>query len=410
MIYKLNSLSNTISLFVSDFTPEDWKKVNGTGKKQLFFGRKFEPVICQSMLDEVDIWINANNKEDKMNQNSLINWDHPSRPRYWQNVYHHLDTSPAPNMAVVEIANTLLIITDDVFVKNSLQTWRVGSLQEITSYHNDDELEGVLLKFDMLQSDNRAHMFEVFVKSNMDVMGPKSIIFRSGEFQVGSDFDLKELVFRNVLNAMNEESKPVFVYSFSEADETQEEEFMMKVAWTDPAGNVAYITENFISNKSVNKENIKLELKTPLMSGIWTISVINEQNNQILGRLPFLVFPTKNNVDHKILSYQENNADYETISKLLKQTQTDRDIRYLTLNQKFSERDSIESWKKLLANDFYSLISMCHSIKDTDETKDNHENLSNHNIPHCKDTIWSSLSPDPKSSISTFDEDLELLV
>ena len=362
------------------------------------------------MLDEVDIWISANNKEDQMNQRSLINWDHPSRPRYWQNIYHYLDTSPAPNMAVVEIANTLLMITDDVFVKNSLQSWRVGSLQEITSYHNDDELEGVLLKFNLLQSDDRAHMFEVFVKSNMDIMEQETITFRNGEFHVGSDFDLKELVFRNVLNAMNEDSKPVFVYSFAEANEKLEEEFMMKVAWTDPAGNVAYITENFISNKSINKENIKLELKTPLMSGIWTIYVINQQNNQILGRLPFLVFPTKNTVDHKSVSYQENHADYETISKLLKQTQTDRDVRYLKVNQKFSEIDSIESWKKLLANEFYSLISMCHSIIDNEEMKDNHENLSNHNIPHCKDTIWSSLSPDPKSSISTFDENLESFV
>merc|ERR1712184_135656 len=100
-----------------------------------------------------------------------------------------------------------------------------------------DELEGVLLKFDLLQSDNRAHTFEVFVKSNVDVMGEKTITFRNGEFQVGSDFDLKELVFRNVLNAMNEDSKPVFVYSFAEADEKQEEKFMMKVVWTDPVGN-----------------------------------------------------------------------------------------------------------------------------------------------------------------------------
>merc|ERR1739844_366655 len=99
-------------------------------------------------------------------------------------------------MAVVEIANTLLMITDDVFVKNSLQNLRVGSLHEITSYHHDDELEGVLLKFNMLQLNNRAHIFEVFVKSNMDVMGEKTIILRNGQCQVGSDFALKELVFR----------------------------------------------------------------------------------------------------------------------------------------------------------------------------------------------------------------------
>ena len=33
-----------------------------------------------------------------------------------------------------------------------------------------------------------------------------------------------------------------------------------------------------------------------------------------------------------------------------------------------------------------------------------------HNIPLCEETLWSSLSPDPKSSISRFDKQLEILV
>ena len=64
----------------------------GTARKQLFFGRKFEPVISQSVLDQVDLWINANNVEDQMYRNraQVANWEHPSRTRYWQNIYHHL--------------------------------------------------------------------------------------------------------------------------------------------------------------------------------------------------------------------------------------------------------------------------------------------------------------------------------
>ena len=64
MIYIVNESR----VYFLDFTPEDWNKLKATGKKQLFFGRKFEPVICQSMLDEVDLWVSADNKEEEMHQ------------------------------------------------------------------------------------------------------------------------------------------------------------------------------------------------------------------------------------------------------------------------------------------------------------------------------------------------------
>ena len=101
------------------------------------------------MLDEVDLWVSADNKEDEMHQQTPENWDHPSRTRYWQSIYHHLDTSPKNDQAIVDVAKTLCAVAIDVFLKDYSQESRFDMLHEITSYHNDDALEGVLLRFGM---------------------------------------------------------------------------------------------------------------------------------------------------------------------------------------------------------------------------------------------------------------------
>ena len=122
----------------------------------------------------------------------------------------------------------------------------------------------------------------------------KQITFRQGEFKIGTNFDPKEFVFRNFLYAMNEASKPALMYSFESAQEEDEHGFVMKVVWVNPNGDVDYVAEESLSNNSINKDTIKPDFKTPMMSGIWTVMVLNAQNNELLARIPFLIIPTEN--------------------------------------------------------------------------------------------------------------------
>jgi hypothetical protein len=398
--------------------------------KQLFFGRKFQPDIAQSVLDEADLLINADNRNEKMEYHTPANWEHPSRTRYWQSVYHHLDTSPQPDEATVNVAKTLCALAVDVFLKQFSPQYYFNKLQEITSYHNDNSLQGVLLKFTI---DGGVRMdFEVFVKPNMNIIpprDPKGIVFRQGEFQVGTIFDSMEQVFRNHLNAMNEHSQPVLAYSFTDAIVDNEKDFVMQVAWVDPNGNIAYITNKSIKNKkispgkkrSLRKEAIGPEFKTPMMNGIWTAMVINQQKHELLAKIPFLVFPSNENyVDSKTESYQVDQDESQILTKIFQESnKNEPDNKLLKLNHVRADSDHVQSannedntsWNKQALNEFYTLESICHSDHtDNEGNLDNHAKSLNLNIPNCKETVWSSLSSDPKSSISSFDNELMKLV
>ena len=400
--------TNFNSILSLDITPEDWVKVNGTGKKQLFFGRKFEPIICQSMLDKIDQWISANNNEDKIFQQKLDNWDHPSRIRYWQNIFHHLDSSPLPDTAVVEVSKTLSsVVIDDQLKEVTNQGFQFEKLLEVTSYHENDNLNGILLKFSMKDESGEIKIFEALVGSKMDVIR-KQTTFRQVELLVGTGYDPKELIFRNFLFAMNENSSPMLMYSFKSAEEKEEEDFLMKIALVDPKEDIVFVTEKAVSNGTTNKDAISLEAKKPLMPGIWTTMVVNQKTNDLLAKVPFLVFPTKNTVEYKtnsqlLVSKEERERLLKLFHKHSSDTQNNEGMTFKTLNLDQKKKE----WPKLLAREFYSLKDkICESsFNDKSDHSDNQAKNRSPNLPLCEDTIWSSLSPDPKSTISKFDKD-----
>ena len=396
-----------------DITPEDWVKVNGTGKKQLFFGRKFEPIICQSMLDKIDQWISANNNEDQISQQKLDNWDHPSRIRYWQNIFHHLDSSPLPDTAVVEVSKSIsFVVIDDQLKEVTSEGFKFEKLLEVTSYHENDNLNGILLKFSMKDESGKIKIFEALVDSKTDVIR-KQTTFRQAELLIGTGYDPKELIFRNFLFAMNENSSPMLMNSFKSAEEKDEEDFLMKIAVVDPNEDIVFVTEIAVSNGTTNKDAVSLEAKRPLMPGIWTTMVVNQKNNQLLAKVPFLVFPTKNPVEHKtnsqlLVSKEEHERLLKLFHKHSSDIHSNEDMAFKKLNL---DRKSKE-WPKLLVRKFYSLKDrICQSSFNVKSDHSDNQTINRSpNLPLCEETNWSSLSPDPKSTISRFDKDRSKLL
>ena len=388
-------------------TLKAWAKRNGS--LEVFFARKFAPVISQSIIDQVDVLINSKNKlvktgDDKMEvrhyQKFAEDFQHPSRTSYWQNMYHHLDNPPERDSAWVMEVKTLCLVAKDSLFETISKEYNFDKLQEVTSFHRNDVLQGILLKFSVRRKKDIDKHFEVLVQHKLNITH-KTISFRQGEFRVGSDFDPKELVFRNLLNNINEHSEPVLMYTFNTAQIREEKDLTLKVAWMDPNGNVAYVNENSVWNAAVTNGTITPKLNSQMISGIWTILVLNKQTNTLLVRLSFLVFPTEKFLGH------EKRKRHDLIT-IFNQTQTLQDKTFDKLNQFHSELSNDETvlWSKLLLKEFYSFVSVCCVIsnKHINRTK------KNYSMPSCENTAWSSLSPDPKSSISRFDEELGMLV
>ena len=61
-----------VNLFLYIFR-EDWHKIEATRAKQVFFARKFEPIIHSGILNKIDDWL------------GLTTW--PNQTKYWQSVY-----------------------------------------------------------------------------------------------------------------------------------------------------------------------------------------------------------------------------------------------------------------------------------------------------------------------------------
>ena len=80
------------------------------------------------------------------------------------------------------------------------------------------------------------------------------IDFREGRFTVGSQFDPKELVFRNLLNAFGETSRPEVMYSFG--PEANSPNFTARVVIVDPMDRVSGYALLQLTN-STRSENFK---------------------------------------------------------------------------------------------------------------------------------------------------------
>ena len=137
-----------------------------------------------------------------------------------------------------------------------------------------------------------------------------------------------------------------------------------------------------------------------MISGIWTVVVVKSGSYELLSRIPVLVFPTKNG---SMLRDGPLNKEIPEVGKLLLQiyqeTESEIDKAFGTLN-KSCLKYSRNQWQKLLANEFYLIDSLC-QIYDDDGFKIEDPAMVNpyRYIPFCEETLWSSLSPDPKSSI-----------
>ena len=131
----------------NDLLPEDWKRIEATGKKDLFFGRKFEAVINQEVLDMVDAWTFP-----EFQGNSST-----AKVAYWQNIFHILDTSPPPDPAVVELSSLLAnIAVKDKLGKEAAAIADAPLVTEVTSYSVNDALKGVVISFTLGPQDYEA--------------------------------------------------------------------------------------------------------------------------------------------------------------------------------------------------------------------------------------------------------------
>lgn len=360
----------------NDFKPEDWPRLLATENKQLFFARKFEPIINQAVILKLEEWMSGPYPSD-----------YPNLDNYWQSLYHIDDKSPKRDDA-------LLTLMHSIARQKAKSRYEIKSIIEVTNLMEKDRYKGFLIRHNIDELDDTGQhiQFEIWAKPQQigQVARSTAIGKRVKNIEVSTDFDQKEQIARNFGKFLSAFSEPAFVlYLTSEA--TPSSTLKLSVLWLDPSGQLADVTDLLVdgSNTAINAFFTKSNIKAPLQAGIWTAKLVNEQT--LIAQCKFLIVPTVRTKDGNlpktnelITAEQKRQWDiylpHEQDVELLQHTASDSAHR--TGSERIAWIDSLVS-KLYIAKD----ICIVRSSK------------LFANVQQCNTTGWSSLIPDPKSDL-----------
>lgn len=375
----------------NDFRPDDWPRIQNTGDRQLFFARKFEPIINQEIINRVEEFIG-------IKDHHLLN----NLEAYWQSIYNFEDLTSSTDDTYLSHAESIVRHSAKILSEEGCHV-QPDMIVEISSYSYADVFMGNLILHRASVDDGTEVIIETWYK-------PKQFIEWTSEstsnnikiFKVSSEYDLKETMFRNFANILGPFSEPALLYQFSPNIDKKTENFT--VMWLDPAGVIADI--NSIHVDETNLTNfIKPQLKAPLLPGIWKVGLF--ELNNLLVSTKFLITPVEYFAG-KELSHQEADIIHSGSQNSYKNFSNVKPTPFLpnnverTLLRKMSVSNvkriskDLREWIDGLSVEFYSVLGSC--LARSNNLKNNLK-CGNHKLDSCETTQWSSLSRDPKGTI-----------
>jgi len=229
-----------------------------------------------------------------------------------------------------------------------------------------DNLYNATLALIEVKRDDSEEIFDVEVKFRYIPRQKFSEDYRSriSHAGVGANFDPKELIFRNYVNLITQDSKLSVKVHFSTEESTAAEE--VQFGWFDPNRNLVQETK-LKFNKTSLIEGVSPKLNTPFKPGIW--SVVATKNGEFLFSENFLVVSSHKN----------------EIAQNLPISSDSRDTFYDFLSED-QEKDPGDGNEDLIEQ-FFHVDGVC---GDTNAIS---------SLPKCQETSWSTLFPDAKSAI-----------
>ncbi|XP_017467284.1 PREDICTED: xylosyltransferase oxt [Rhagoletis zephyria] len=380
----------------NDFKPEDWPRLQGTENKMLFFARKFEPIINQAVLFQLEEWLFGPHGKEVVNLHS-----------YWQSFYDSVDPPTSADDIVRTIGDSLVRI-----VAHKAQV-EPGQPLELTHYLHKDEYKGFLISYQLSDSlHNRTLALETRIRPAVYVKYAKNskLEKKLRNFEVASDFDLKEQVSRNFAKMLGPFSEPVLSFTLagtaSAAQDDAAHSYNLTLLWIDPVGRLQDFNELHIEDSQADAINYsKAVLKHPIMPGIWTTKLIGR--TAIYAQTKFLVVPLAVAAGKPIKPERARIVNggsepslagtFEIPAEWRQYLPTPLDDQRLNNEFKKAQRSGkdLKTWVDDLVVKFFFLRETCAVEENALQMK-----LSAHEALHlCRGTPWSSLAPDPKSDV-----------
>lgn len=204
----------------NDFKLEDFNRLRNTADRNIYFGRKFEPVIDHRIIDRLEEWLYPN-RMNKTRGNDM----------YWQSLYHHADLSPLPDDVLLTLSYSLarLVYRGSQMARENIR------LLENTAYFRDNRFVGILIRAKS-EDDSPNDQVEALVSMRHNFSTSRSWSGRIRSLSVNTDYDQKEQTFRNFAGGIGPYSSPVLAYEFDAGITVPQN---VSVLWIDPHGRLA---------------------------------------------------------------------------------------------------------------------------------------------------------------------------
>ncbi|XP_064113215.1 xylosyltransferase oxt-like [Macrobrachium nipponense] len=384
----------------NDFTTGDWPKLEASASRNLFFARKFEAVINQAVINQVDAWLYTPYYSSTQGLES-----------YWENRYHHEDRPAGSNDVSVTLYNAAArlstkTVTQLLISKNRECHLYASAVLEANSYQVSDEFKGILVQYVGNIKNEASFNLETWFFPHNKYRPPfDKSVYRIISVEVGSDFDVKEQVFRNLGGALGPNSDITVITRWTGAKsdnvggEEEEEETVQQplLLLMDPVG--AKVAEEITLEAGDQVVSHKFDMHKPLLPGSWSVRVIID--NVVIATHTFVVLPYQF-MNGRQITIKEARMLHKGPSGPYKDDETS--IHHLNYPGNSSAMEiavahshlygpELSEWIDDLVNRFYTVQDTCYI------PSEHVPECVRNSLEPCPETNWSSLSPDPKSEL-----------
>ncbi|XP_020828083.1 xylosyltransferase 1 isoform X1 [Phascolarctos cinereus] len=379
----------------NDFKPADFHRFQQTARPT-FFARKFEAVVNQEIIGQLDYYLYGNYPSGT-----------PGLRSYWENVYDEPDGIHSISDVALTMyhsftrlglrrAETSLHTSGE----NSCRYYAMGHPVSVHLYFLADRFQGFLIKHHATNlAVSKLETLETWVipKKVFKIANPPSDFGRLQFSEIGTEWDAKERIFRNFGGLLGPMDEPVGMQKWGKGPNVT-----VTVIWVDPV-NVIAATYDILIESSAEFTHYKPPLNLPLRPGVWTVKILHHWVP--VAETKFLVTPLtfsnkqpiKPDESLKLHNGPPHNAYMEQSFQGL------NPVLNIPINLAHVEQarrnaattgPKLESWVDSLVGGVWSTVDIC-TIGPTACPV----------MQTCSQTSWSSLSSDPKSELGAIKPD-----
>ncbi|NP_001008667.1 xylosyltransferase 2 [Bos taurus] len=376
----------------NDFKPQDFLRLQQTARPT-FFARKFEAVVNQEIIGQLDYYLYGNYPAGT-----------PGLRSYWENVYDE----PDGIHSLSDVTLTLYHSFSRLGLRRAEASLRApgesscrfeprGLPSSVHLYFYDDHFQGYLVTQAVQSSaQGPAETLEMWLmpQGSLKLLGHSDQASRLQSLevgQVGTEWDPKERLFRNFGGLLGPLDEPVAMQRWARGPN-----LTVTVVWIDPTYVVA-TSYDIVVDAETEVTQYKPPLSRPLRPGAWTVRLL--QFWEPLGETRFLVLPLtfnrklplrKGKFSQMIAGPPHNEymeQSFQGLSGILNLPQLEPAEEAARLHAELTG-PALEAWTDGEQSSFWSVAGVCAVGPSACPS-----------LELCRLTSWSSLSPDPKSEL-----------